>query len=209
MEEILDLYQQPPDPAHPLICFDESHKEQQAETRPPVAAAPGQVARYDHEYTRHGMSSLHLMFAPHANWRSVAVTDGRGGEEFAHCMVALVDEHFPAAEWIDLVVDNLNTHTKASLYAHLPPTEAHRVARKLHFHYTPKHGSWLNMAEIELSVLRRQALAQRLEDQEQVRAVVEAWAAARNAAEATVRWQFTTVEARIKLERLYPCIEHD
>jgi len=209
MEEILDLYQQPPDPARPLVCVDESHKEQRREVRPPTALNPAQPVRYDHEYVHNGRSNLFMMFAPHENWRQVKVTEQRTAADFAECMRDLVDVHFPEAQVIRLVVDNLNTHHKGSLYAHLPPAEAHRIASKLEFHYTPKHGSWLDMAEIELSVLGRQCLAQRIADRPTLERLVTAWQTERNAAQVGVRWQFTTADARSKLERLYPCIEHD
>lgn len=208
MEEILDLYALPPDPAHPLVCVDESQKEQRQEVHPAESLAPGQPARYDHEYAHNGRSNLFMMFAPHANWRHVKVTDARTAADFAECLRDLVDTHFPQAETIRLVVDNLNTHTKASLYTHFPAAEAHRIASKLEFHYTPKHGSWLDMAEIELSVLSRQCLNRRIGDRETLEAMVKAWEERRNQAGATIRWQFTTAEARVKLERLYPCLEH-
>lgn len=208
MEEILDLYQEPPDPRRPLVCVDESQKEQRSEVRTAEPMAPAKPYRYDHEYEHNGRSNLFLMFAPHANWRHVKVTDQRTAADFAECMRDLVDAHFPQAEVIRLVVDNLNTHSKASLYAHFPPEEAHRIARKLEFHYTPKHGSWLDMAEIELAVLGRQCLNQRIPDQDTLSALVAAWELERNEAQATIRWVFTTADARIKLEHLYPCLEH-
>ena len=149
-----------------------------------------------------------MMFAPHHNWRHVKVTQSRNGRDFAECMRDLVDTHFPHAQAIEVVMDNLNTHSKASLYAHFPPQEAHRIASKLVFHYTPKHGSWLNMAEIELSVLGRECLDQRIPDRETMTQLVQAWQKPRNAQGATIRWQFTTADARIKLERLYPCLEY-
>lgn len=209
MEEVLDLYQEPPDPKRPLVCVDESQKEQRKEVRTPEAMAKDRPYRYDHEYEHNGRSNLFMMFAPHLNWRHVKVTEQRTALDFAECMRDLVDVHFPEAERIRLVVDNLNTHSKASLYAHFTPAEAHRIASKLEFHYTPKHGSWLDMAEIELSVLSRQCLDQRIPDRESLIELVGAWERGRNEAKATVRWQFTTADARIKLERLYPCIEHD
>jgi hypothetical protein len=209
MEEILDLYQLPPDPARPLICVDESHKEQRCELRAPHGPAVGQPARYDNEYQHNGRSNLFMMFAPHQNWRHVKVTDQRTAVDFAECLRELVDEHFPAAEVIRLVVDNLNTHNAASWYARFAPAEARRIARKLEFHYTPKHGSWLDMAEIELSVLGRQCLNRRIPDRATLEREVAAGAAARNAAGATIRWQFTTADARIKLEHLYPRLQHD
>jgi DDE superfamily endonuclease len=212
MEEVLDLYQLPPDPLHPLVCVDESHKEQRKEVRHPEPMEPGKPARYDHEYKHNGMSNLFMMFAPHHNWRHVKVTESRNGRDFAECLRDMVDVHFPDAQTIELVMDNLNTHSKASLYAHFPPQEAHRIASKLMFHYTPKHGSWLNMAEIELSVLGRECLSQRIPDRGTLSTLTQAWAQRRNDAKATIRWQFTTADARIKLERLYPClqlVQHD
>jgi hypothetical protein len=209
MEEILDLYHAPPDALRPLVCMDESQKEQRREVRPAAPLRPGQPYRYDHEYEHAGRSNLFMLFAPHANWRHVKVTEQRTAVDFAECLRDLVDVYFPQAEVIRVVVDNLNTHTKASLYAHFPPAEAHRIASKVELHYTPKHGSWLNMAEIELSVLGRECLAQRIPDRETLRQLVAEWEAPRNDSGTTIRWQFTTAEARIKLERLYPCIEHD
>jgi hypothetical protein len=208
MEDILDLYQLPPDPLRPLVCVDESQKEHRREVVPGQSVTPGRPARYDNEYQRNGRSNLFMIFAPHSNWRQVKVTEQRTGRDFAECMRELVDEHFPQAEVIRLVVDNLNTHRPASLYAHLAPAEAHRIARKLEFHYTPKHGSWLDMAEIELSVLGRQCLSRRIADRATLQEEVDAWATARNAARATIRWQFTTADARVKLVRLYPVIQH-
>lgn len=207
MEEVLDLYHEPPDPRRPLVCLDESQKEQRREeiaTEPP---APGKPYRYDHRYLHAGRSNLFMLFAPHLNWRHVEITEQRTARDFAHRLRELVDVHFPQAEVIRLVVDNLNTHSKASLYAHFPPAEAHRIARKLEFHFTPKHGSWLDMAEIELSVLARQCLDRRIPNRQTLAELVGAWEAERNAAKATVRWQFTTADARTKLERLYPCLQ--
>lgn len=209
MEEVLDLYQKPPDPKRPLVCVDESQKEQRKEVRSPEGMAKGKPYRYDHEYEHNGRSNLFMMFAPHLNWRHVKPTEQRTGLDFAELLRDLVDVHFPEAEIIPVVADNLNTHGKACLYAHFPPAEAHRIASRLEFHYTPKHGSWLNMAEIELSVLGRQCLDRRIADRETLIEQVGAWEKRRNEAQATVRWQFTTADARIKLERLYPCIEHD
>jgi hypothetical protein len=208
MEEVLDLYEERPDPKRPLVCVDESQKEQRQEVTPPEPVAPQKPYRYDHEYVHNGRSNLFMIFAPHLGWRHVKVTEQRTALDFAECMRDLVDVHFPGAEVIRLVVDNLNTHNKASLYAHFPPEEAHRIASKLEFHHTPKHGSWLDMAEIELSVLGRQCLDQRIADRTTLIELVAAWQKARNEAKATVRWQFKTADARIKLQRLYPCIEH-
>ena len=209
MEEVLDLYQEPPDPQRPLVCVDESQKEQRQEVCPPEGPAPGRPSRYDHGYLHNGRSNLFMIFAPHLDWRHVKVTEQRTARDFAHCLRELVDVHFPQAKVIRLVVDNLNTHSKASLYAHFPPAEASRIARKLEFHYTPRHGSWLDMAEIELSVLSRQCLDQRIADRETLTQLVEAWERERNGAKATVHWQFTTADARTKLERLYPCLQYD
>lgn len=186
MEEVLDLYQEPPEPKRPLVCVDESQKEQRKEVHLPEPMAKDRPYRYDHEYEHNGRSNLFMIFAPHHNWRHVKVTEQRTALDFAECMRDLVDVHFPEAASIRLVVDNLNTHGKASLYAHFTPAEAHRIASKLEFHYTPKHGSWLDMAEIELSVLGRQCLDQRIPDRESLIKLVEAWARGRNEAKATV-----------------------
>jgi hypothetical protein len=207
MEDVLDVYTRPLDPKRPQVCFDESSKQQVKEVRTPLPGAPGQPARYDTEYERNGVSNLFLFFAPLLNWRHVTVTDHRTALDWAHCMRELVDVHFPDAERITVVQDNLNTHTPAALYAAFPPAEAKRIWDKLEFHYTPKHGSWLNMAEIELSVLSRQCLERRIPDQATLIAEVAAWEAARNESGATVHWRFTTADARIKLKHLYPSIE--
>ncbi len=207
MEDVLDVYVRPLDPKHPQVCFDESSKQQVKEVRTPLPVAPGQPARYDTEYERNGVSNLFMFFAPLLNWRHVKVTDRRTAVDWAQCMRDLVDVHFPEAERITVVQDNLNTHTPAALYAAFPPEEAKRIWDKLEFHYTPKHGSWLNMAEIELSVLSRQCLDRRIPDQETLISEVAAWEADRNAADATVQWRFTTADARIKLKHLYPIIE--
>lgn len=207
MEDVLDVYCRPHNPKHPQVCFDESSKQQVKEVRTPVAVAPGQPARYDTEYERNGVSNLFMFFAPLENWRHVKVTDQRTAIDWAHCMRELVDVHFPEAERITVVEDNLNTHTPASLYAAFEPAEAKRIWDKLEFHHTPKHGSWLNMAEIELSILSRQCLDRRIADQETLAAEVAAWEAERNGDGATVNWRFTTVDARIKLKHLYPSIE--
>jgi len=207
MEDVLDVYVRPLDPKHPQVCFDESSKQQVKEVRTPLPVAPGQPARYDTEYERNGVSNLFMFFAPLLNWRHVKVTDRRTAVDWAQCMRDLVDVHFPEAERITVVQDNLNTHTPAALYAAFPPEEAKRIWDKLEFHHTPKHGSWLNMAEIELSVLSRQCLDRRIPDQETLTTEVAAWEADRNAMQATVDWRFTTEDARIKLKRLYPSID--
>lgn len=192
------------DPARPLVCFDESGKELQADTRPPQRAAPGQPARADPEYGRHGSANLFLACAPHLGWRHVAVTTQRTATDWAQAIKELVDVHFPLAEQIVLVLDNLTTHTPASLYKTFPPAEAKRLWDKLELHYTPKYGSWLNIAELELSVLARQCLSRRLPNQPTLDTEVTAWATARNAAPVRIRWHFTTAEARRKLAHLYP-----
>jgi transposase len=207
MEDVLDVYTRPLDPKHPQVCFDESSKQQVKEVRTPVPVAPGEPARYDTEYERNGVSNLFMFFCPLQNWRHVKVTDHRTAADWAKCMRELVDVHFPDAERITVVMDNLNTHTPAALYATFAPEVAKRIWDKLEFHFTPKHGSWLNMAEIELSVLSRQCLDRRIPDQATLDSEVAAWEAERNAMQATVQWRFTTADARIKLKHLYPVIE--
>lgn len=207
MEEILELYTQPFDPVHPLVCMDETSKQLLGEVREPLPVAPGQPARYDSEYERHGVNNLFLAFAPLQAWRDVTVTDQRTQLDWARYIKDLVDVHFPTAEKIVLVMDNLNTHKLASLYEAFEPAEARRIARKLELHYTPKHGSWLNMAEIEFSALSRQCLNRRIADAATLKCEVVAWAAERNALRTTVDWRFTNVDARIKLKHLYPKIQ--
>jgi hypothetical protein len=204
MEDILDVYQGSYNVRFPLVCMDESSKQLLADVREPVPVAPGQVARYDSEYQRHGTRNLFVAFAPVQGWRDVQVTERRTKQDWAHYMQQLVDVHFPDAERITVVLDNLNTHTLASLYATFAPAEARRIARKLELHYTPKHGSWLNMAEIELSVLSRQCLNRRIADETTLHQEVAAWVTARNTQATTVDWRFTTDDARIKLKQLYP-----
>jgi hypothetical protein len=204
MEDVLDLYAEPADPRRPRVCFDERPYQVVGETRAPRPAGPGRPARHDYEYKRNGTANLFVHFCPDTGWRHVAVTERRAKPDFAHQMRALVDEHFPDAEMIRLVLDNLNTHTPAALYEAFPPEEARRLAAKLEFHYTPKHGSWLNMAELEISALSRQCLERRLGDIPTLRREVAAWEAPRNAARATVHWRFTSTDARTKLHRLYP-----
>jgi hypothetical protein len=206
MEDVLEVYHRPYDPKRPLVCFDEGTKQQVKETRCPLPFAPGQVAKYDYEYERNGTSNLFMFFAPLEAWRHLKLTDQRTMIDWAHCMRDLVDVHFPDADRIVVVMDNLNTHKLASLYEAFPPAEARRIAEKLEIHYTPKHGSWLNMAEIELSVLSRQCLNRRIPDQPTLRHEIAAWETQRNDAASTVNWRFTTADARIKLKRLYPSI---
>lgn len=207
MEDTLEVYHRPYDPMRPLVCFDEGGKQLTKETRLPLPPRPGDVAKYDYEYERNGTSNLFLFFAPLEAWRHVKVTERRTMVDFAFCMRDLVDIHFPHAEKIVLVMDNLNTHKLASLYEAFAPAEARRIADKLEIHYTPKHGSWLNMAEIELSVLHRQSLKARIPDLQTLIQRVAAWQRLRNNASATVNWRFTTADARIKLKRLYPTID--
>ncbi len=207
MEAILALYHLPYDPQVPLVCFDESNKQLLAQSRPPLPLQPGQVARYDYEYERQGTANLFLFFAPLEGWRHIEVTDQRTKIDFAHCMRQLVDEYFPDSAHIRVVLDNLNTHTPGALYEAFPPAEARRLLERLEFHYTPKHGSWLNMAEIELSVLMRQCLDRRIPDKATLIEEVVAGEARRNAAQATINWRFTTQDARIKLHKLYPSFD--
>jgi hypothetical protein len=207
MEDVLDVYQQPHDAKRPLVCFDEASKQQTKETRTPLPAKEGAVQKYDYEYERNGTSNIFMFFAPLEGWRKAKVTDQRTAIDFAHCMRDLVDVHYPNADKIVLVMDNLNTHKMGSLYKAFPPQEAQRIKERLEVHYTPKHGSWLNMAEIELSVLHKQCLDQRIPDQTTLIQHVQAWETPRNSAQATVDWRFTTADARIKLKRLYPIID--
>jgi hypothetical protein len=204
MEDVLDLYAKPYDPERPVVCFDEQPRQLIAEVRTPVPAAPGRPQRIDYEYRRQGTANLFLTFEPLAGWRHVEVTERRTSAEFAHQMRALADVHYPDAERIAVVLDNLSTHSPAALYQAFPPEEARRLLKRLELHHTPKHGSWLNMAELEFSVLNRQCLDRRIPDPEPLRQEIAAWEAERNAARATVHWRFTVTDARIKLHRLYP-----
>lgn len=207
MEDVLDVYQRPYDPARPLVCLDETSRQVLAETRPSLPVAPGRPARHDPEYARDGVVNLFLASEPLRGRRQVRLSDRRTRIDFAHCVKEVVDVHYPDAERIVLVLDQLNTHTPASLYDAFPPAEAKRLADKLEIHHTPAHGSWLNMAEIELGALQRQCLDRRLGDRATMEREVAAWVAARNAAEASIDWQFTTADARIKLKRLYPSLK--
>ena len=206
MEDVLDLYAEAPDPQRPRVCFDEVPYQLVGEQRAPLPTAPGQPARYDYEYQRNGTANLFMAVQPEAGWRHVAVTDSRTKQDFAHQMRALVDEHFPEADVVRVVLDNLNTHTPAALYETFSPAEARRLTSKLEFHYTPTHGSWLNMAEIENCVLSRQCLERRLATSDLLRHEVAAWQARRNAMRATIDWRFTSPTARTKLSRLYPSL---
>jgi hypothetical protein len=204
MEDVLDLYEEPYDPRRPKVNFDETSKQLIRETREPLPVEPGQAARYDYEYERNGTRNLFMFMEPPAGWRHIAVTERRTRQDFAHQMQWLVDARYPEAEMIRVVMDNLNTHKPASLYEAFAPAEARRLLKKLEFHYTPKHGSWLNMAEIELSILSRQCLDRRIPDEAMLRREITAYEDTRNAATATIAWRFTTTEAREKLHRLYP-----
>lgn len=205
MEHILDLYQQPYNPKRPKVCFDETSKQLIEETRTPLPARPGQVARFDYEYRRNGTRNLFLFFEPLVGRRHIEVTLRRTRQDFAHQMRWLVDVAYPHAEHIDVILDNLNTHTYAALYETFEPAEAHLIARKITFHYTPKHGSWLNMAEIEFSVILRK-LGPRVPDEDTLKRKARAIENSRNRSQSSVDWQFTTADARIKLKRLYPSI---
>jgi transposase len=207
MEDVLEVYKRPHSATHPLVCMDESSKQHIKETRKPLPVEPGEPEKYDYEYERNGVSNLFLFFAPLMGWRHVKVTDQRTKVDWAHAMRELVDVHFPQADKICVVMDNLNTHHPASLYAAFSAQEARRIVDRLEFHYTPKHGSWLNMAEMEFSVLQRQCLDRRIPDQPSLIRAVANWQAERNLKHVAVNWRFTTDDARIKLKRLYPVIE--
>jgi DDE superfamily endonuclease len=204
MEDVLDLYGESFDPKRPQVCFDERPYQLVAETRLPLAGGPGQPERYDYEYQRKGTCNLFTFFQPLADWRHVKVTQHRTKQDFAHCMKELVDVHFPEANIIRVVLDNLNIHTPAALYETFPAEEARRILRKLEFHPTPMHGSWLNMVEIELSVLANQCLDRRLPDVVTLEKEIAVWERERNDQGATVNWRFTVADARTKLERFYP-----
>ena len=204
METILDTYAAPPDPAWPLICFDEAGKELQAHVRAPWPAAPGHLAREDPEYRRQDSANLFLAYAPQLGWRHVTVTVQRTAVDWAMAMRDLVEVHFPDAEGLIMVMDNLNTHRLSSLYTAFPAAEAHRIARKLELRFTARHGSWLNVAELEFSVLQRQCLARRIPDIATLTEAVTAWVTARNAVAAPARWTFTVDDARHRLSHLYP-----
>lgn len=204
MEHLLDLYAKPYDPAEPVVCYDERPVQLLGEVREPIPAQPEQPAKHDFEYTRNGTTNLLLLVEPLAGWRDVEVSDQRTKIDFARRMKYLVDEQYPQADQIHVVLDNLNTHTLGALYEAFPAPEAFRLVQKLHFHFTPNHGSWLNMAEIEISVMSRQCLAARIPDNDVLRSAVMPWQGARNDARAQIRWRFTVDSARVKLHRLYP-----
>ncbi len=207
MEDVLDLYAKPFKPWLPVVCFDERPCVLRGNTRPSIPIKPGRVTRQDYEYERHGTCNLFMFFQPLAGWWQTKVTAQRRKEDFAECMRELVDVHFPYAEKIRVVLDNLNTHSPSSLYEAFEPAEARRIQSKLEFHYTPKHGSWLNMVEIELSILVNQCLKQRIPDSYALQRESTAWQNIRNSQKATVHWRFGVDDARVKLERLYPKIQ--
>jgi hypothetical protein len=204
MENILAVYQRPRDARRPLVCLDETSKQLIKETRAPIAMSKGRALRIDHEYERNGVANIFMVFAPIEGWRHVKVTDRHAAVDYAHLLKELSDTYFTGAEKIVLVQDNLSTHTPASLYAAFPPAEARRLVERFEWHYTPKHGSWLDMAESELGVLARQCLDRRIPDKEKLIAEVAAWQDNRNKHHAKADWQFTTADARVKLKQLYP-----
>ena len=206
MEDVLEVYQRPHDPACPVVCVDETSKQLVAETRVPIKAKPGRSARHDYEYQRNGTANLFMMFAPLEGWRHVEVTDRHTAIDYAHLLKELSDIHFPQASTIVLVQDNLNIHKPASLYEAFPPAEARRLVERFEWHYTPKHGSWLDMAESELSVLSTQCLDRRIPDKQMLVGEVAAWERRRNREHVKADWHFTTDNARIKLKRLYPAL---
>jgi len=205
MEEVLDLYEEPHDPKRPVVCFDEMPYQMVAEKRTPISARAGCPQRYDYEYKRRGVCNLFMFFEPKASWRHIDIRERRTAHDFAEEMKELVDEHYPKAEKIRVVLDNLNTHTGAALYEAFEPAEARRILRRLEFHYTPKHASWLNQIEIEFSVLSRECLGgRRIPDEGMLQREAAAWEKERNEKGATVDWRFSVEAARTKLERLYP-----
>jgi len=204
MEDVLAVYTRPYDPRWPQVCLDEASKQLLDEVQPPLPVRPGDVRKEDHEYVREGTANLFLACEPLRGWRHVSVTARRTAVDWAHCIQALLDIDYPDAERVVLVLDNLNTHGPASLYEAFTPAEARRLLERLEIHYTPKHGSWLDMAEIELAVLASQCLDRRIASREVLAAEVAAWEAERNAAQVTTDWRFTTADARIKLKHLYP-----
>jgi hypothetical protein len=207
MEDVLEVYKRPYDPQYPVVCLDEQSKQLIAETRTPIAAAAGRPARVDYEYERRGTANLFMQFEPLGGRRRVKVTQRRTLIDFAHVLRELVDEEYPAATKIVAVMDNLNTHRPAALYEAFEPKEARRILERLEIHYTPKHGSWLNMAETELSILTRQCLDRRIGEIGVLTSEVAAWQTHRNQQKSKTNWRFTTANARIKLKRLYPSIQ--
>jgi hypothetical protein len=207
MEDVLDVYHRPYDEDRPLVCLDEASKQLIGEAVQPLPPVPGQPERFDYEYVRNGTANLFMISEPLLGWRAVQVTERRTAKDFAEVLRWLAEEVHAEAEKIVLVLDNLNTHKLASLYEAFPPEQARRLAEKFEIHHTPKHGSWLNVAEIELSVLTRQCLARRIETMPVLRREIEAWELVRNERMVEVKWRFTTADARIKLRRLYPALQ--
>lgn len=207
MEDVLEVYTRPRDPERPVVCLDETSKQLVGETRTPVPAAPGRPARHDYEYERNGTANLFMLFAPIEGWRHVEVTDRHTAVDYAHILKDLSDTYFPDSAKIILVQDNLNTHKPASLYEAFPAAEARRLVERFEWHYTPKHGSWLDMAESELGALSTQCLDRRIPDKEMLVREVAAWEKGRNKHQAKADWRFTTADARVKLKRLYPKFE--
>jgi hypothetical protein len=207
MKDVLDVCHRPYHPKRPLACLDEASRQLIGEVVQPLPAAVGQPARFDHEYVRHGTANLFLVFEPLLGWRAVQVTERRTAKDFAEVVRWLVEEVHEDADKVVLVCDNLNTHKPASLYEAFPPEQARRIAERIEWHYTPKHGSWLNMAEIDLNVLQRQALDPRIETQEQMTRITGGWEEDRNERGVEVQWRFTTAGARIKLHKLYPALQ--
>ena len=206
MEDVLEVYKEPYDPLRPVVCLDETNRQLVGEVATPIPMVPGQPRIYDYEYVRNGVANIFMMFEPLAARRYTSVTDTRTKVDFAHCLRDLSDKYYPHAEKIVIVMDNLNTHTLASLYEAFAPAEARRLAERFEIHYTPKHGSWLNMAEIEIGVMSKQCLNRRIPSKEDMSYQVKAWTCTRNSANLSVDWRFTTDDARIKLKRLYPKI---
>src|SRR5271156_1113139 len=204
MEDVLDLYGETPDPKRPVVCFDESPTQLIGEVRQPIKAKPGQLQRYDCEYRRNGTANLFVFLDAHRPWRKVKVTERRAAADFAECMREISDVHFPKAEKIRVVMDNLSTHSPSALYQAFPPPEARRVLRRLEFHYTPKHASWLNMVEIEIGVLRSQCLDRRIDSRKRLVSEIAAWERQRNHSHARIRWMFTVEKARKKMALPYP-----
>src|SRR6266853_2205571 len=208
MEDVLDLYAEAPDPQRPVVCFDESPVQLIGEVRQPIPAKPGQLERYDCEYRRNGIVNLFVFLDAHRPWRRVKVTDRRTNQDFAECMRELVDIDYPKAPIIRVVMDNLSTHSAGALYDAFPAPEARRVLKRLQFHHTPKHASWLNMAEIEIGVLNGQCLDRRLDNTDWLRSEISAWEERRNKQQVKIHWSFTIAVARNKLKKLYPVVEH-
>jgi hypothetical protein len=207
MEDVLEVYKRPYDAKRPVVCLDETSKQLIGEVATPSPAAPGQVAHYDYEYVRNGVANIFMIFEPLAGQRDVEVTNRRTKKDYAECLRKISDEMYPDAEVVVLVQDNLNTHSPGSLYEAFEPAEAKRLADRFEVHYTPKHGSWLDMAEIELGILARQCLSRRIDNIDDLRRETRAWEMARDAADTNVNWRFTTKDARIKLKRLYPSLD--